>query len=139
MKASELRIGNYVDMINRNGVVHLPYRVELKVLTISGNSIEYLPMDKNPAQVEKWSNQWIGDICEIPITEQWLLKFGFVKDDTYPNAIFESKNEDLFAIQADKSKWHHIWDGSYTVAPMEYVHQLQNLYFALTGNELELI
>ena len=72
----------------------------------------------------------------IPLTEEWLLKFGFecFADGQYEK-IFENldfnwdKETGLYIFlrtQEDNIKPDHI----------KHVHQLQNLYFALTGEEL---
>lgn len=69
------------------------------------------------------------DFNPIPITENWLKKLGFEKrgaDGKYRNKediAFEFKDNIL----------------SYDVAKCKYVHELQNLYFALYHNELELV
>ena len=69
----------------------------------------------------------------IPITEEWLLKFGFFKHN---NAyVLEKPNENImnfkFSIWSDFT-----YNSSEFPVELKYVHQLQNLYFALTGNEL---
>lgn len=53
----------------------------------------------------------------MPITEEWLLKI---------NCDFEIKLDKKGGIILFQSYYHHI----------NHLHQLQNLYFALTGNEL---
>lgn len=73
----------------------------------------------------------------IKLTEEWLLKLGFVgKDD---DGTFYHIEEILFQIQylyLKEKKFVHIWDGAFTEAPVKYIHQLQNIFFALTGKEL---
>lgn len=74
----------------------------------------------------------------IPLTEEWLLKFGFekgvdnvyfIKTKHFYLKIFQSIGHALCSV--DKySKAIKINDD------IKYVHQLQNLYFALTGKEL---
>jgi hypothetical protein len=62
----------------------------------------------------------------IPITEDWLLNLGLNNNIFYEN-VFQIerfnliKEEDCFF---------------YSSVKIEYVHQLQNLYFALTQQEL---
>ena len=61
----------------------------------------------------------------IRLTEEWLLKFGFERNkDAWTSFI---KNDVIIAtdkfIYMSRTK-------------LKYVHQLQNLYFALTGEEL---
>ena len=71
----------------------------------------------------------------IPLTEEWLLKFGFEKKGCnweLPNFRFhvnKSVNYDGFLF----------CDGySVITEKIQHVHQLQNLYFALTQKELTL-
>jgi hypothetical protein len=67
----------------------------------------------------------------IPLTEEWLLKFGFIKTD-YDN--FKYYHKGLFQIKHGiKSYWYQSGD---LPVKIEYVHQLQNIYFYLVGEEL---
>ena len=84
----------------------------------------------------------------IPLTEEWLVKFGFEKEP-----LSYSKNIDLFGggkkISVSGDYLYIIDSEKQTTIPTDiitiwnkdvkkefYVHQLQNLYFALTGEEL---
>ena len=104
MKASELRLGNWVE--DENGY----YQIESEHL-----------QDEVFPYLQTW---------EIPLTEEWLLKFGFVKHkttDIYPTfakQMFNWNDGILYII------------GYGFMNHIKYVHQLQNLYFALTGEEL---
>ena len=71
----------------------------------------------------------------IPLTDEWLLKFGF--EVNTPNLrwmhpvllseVYKTESGGLTLLQ----------NGTHlTNNPILYVHQLQNLYFALTGEEL---
>lgn len=72
----------------------------------------------------------------IPLTEEWILKFGFICEESKSDVWFHPKHP-LFEIRwYAEYEYQHLWDGSYTGAQIQYVHQLQNLYFALTGEEL---
>ncbi len=115
MKASELRIGNFYD---HNGFVN----------EVHPNTIE-----------EVWISErsWVKP---IPLSEEWLIKFGFKKRDMLSSVLFDMKNP-RFSIYLnppiDKSnKWNIL--GIEKNVNIQYVHQLQNLYFALTGKELTL-
>jgi hypothetical protein len=68
----------------------------------------------------------------IPLTEEWLLKFGFEEWDK--NAW--QKGFDLSIHKIDSIFWYN--NNGINVL-IKYVHQLQNLCFALTGEELTLI
>lgn len=106
MTASELRIGNYV-FDNLGGI--------LKIKVVSEDS-------------------YLIHIKPIPLSEEWLLKFGF------ENCIngWWSRNELLnVKLKEDGTEIYlHGSDTNLANYPIDYVHQLQNLYFALTGLEL---
>ena len=68
----------------------------------------------------------------IPLTEEWLVKFGFEYTEIHEG--FNQYRKDLLNLSITPNgfeifltfKWINI----------KHVHQLQNLYFALTGEEL---
>jgi hypothetical protein len=72
----------------------------------------------------------------LPLTEEWLIKFGFEKVENgclFKNIInywnfFLWEKSDYIDLVINKSSIR---------LSIKYVHQLQNLYFSLTGEELE--
>ena len=83
-------------------------------------------------EIHQKHREWI-EYKPIPLTEEWLLKFGFESDDEF---IFEKD------IRICKTKQGYVYFDFSVMDPIcdvKYVHQLQNLHFALTGEELELI
>ncbi len=106
MKANELRIGNYY--LHKN---------------------DLLQIDDAYSIYEK--SKIIKEIKPIPLTEEWLLKFGFEENTSSwtnwekPNYSKEVRLRKAFDYLTFNSK------------RIDYVHQLQNLYFALTGEELQ--
>jgi len=90
------------------------------------------------------------NIKPVLLTEEWLLKFGFknikehwVKYDDKPegfhtNSICIIQHKDLFSRK--HLSFSFSASGNYNPNSIDfevkYVHQLQNLYFALTGEEL---
>lgn len=107
----ELRIGNYV------------YDTLGKVNKIDLEAITYI--------VKEPHNQ----VKPIPLTEEWLLKFGFYKSMSWTYAIELKGNLKLVYYLGEKG-WSIGFKSYSDFSNLEYVHQLQNLYFALTGNEL---
>ena len=112
MKASELRIGNYlVDREERLCRVQTlrPYwnESQIEATAIKG------PQTSLPNK-------------PIPLTEEWLKKFGF-KEKTH-TFVFGN----ISIKQQTKSCFFY-----HTGFNLRYVHQLQNLFFALTGEELK--
>lgn len=75
----------------------------------------------------------------IPLTEEWLLKFGWVLDFENQNIkSFMHKTLDIDKINCVISNnffYWNCWENTYFP---KYVHQLQNLYFTLTNKELEI-
>jgi hypothetical protein len=100
MKPNELRIWNWVETFE--GVIQI----------------------QNGWEIDE------GNECQpIPLTEEWLEKFGFEYSDLNgdsglwkipPFQIYGKYNQFIYDYRLD----------------VNYVHQLQNLYFALTGQEL---
>ena len=121
MKATELRIGNLLQV---NGKIY-----SVAKLTKSGCRLQ--PLDDSEVEA--------GNIEPIPLTEDLLLKLGFEECFT---GFFE-KADFLFDIQYDgyPRKYELIFDANdglcYHKKEIKYVHQLQNLYYALTGEELK--
>jgi len=118
----ELRIGNIIDL----HIEGADYWVNGRVL--SSNDIQCIES---------------GATCNgIPLTEEWLIMFGFEnmndKDiKVYCKSFGEFDGEDFsdaICISLDaKGNWYFSL-GRKVVC--NYVHHAQNLYFALTGQEL---
>jgi len=73
----------------------------------------------------------------IPLTEEWLLKFGFEKV-CYEKYAHKKLNKLRAYPHVMKNGFGIYLMDSYGLPHIKYVHQLQNLYFALTGTELKL-
>lgn len=87
------------------------------------------------------SGRWLKDFNPIPLTEQWLIDFGFILGN--PNTNYWQLNFDEcdrvgFMMGGHLKVGIHLIDETDTEIGKTclYVHQLQNLYFALTGKEL---
>lgn len=66
----------------------------------------------------------------IPLTEEWLIKFGFEKG-------FGEYNKGWFVIVELRGIFKlRSNDGNINAIKVNYVHELQNLYYTLTKNEL---
>jgi hypothetical protein len=71
----------------------------------------------------------------IHLTEEWLLKFGFDKKVGSQTTYFK-KSYFPFFLHTKAGKWSLSYNNEYDDGEIKHVHQLQNLYFALTGEEL---
>ncbi len=125
MKPNELRIGNLVRAI------HPDYNE--KYLTV-----ESIDIDSINIHFRKYD---LSEIKSIPITEEWLLNLGFMETDSVQYdglRAFEIPSWGRIIIRNNKleSDEYYFLDG--LLQDIYYIHQLQNLYFALTGEELEI-
>jgi len=126
MNGQELRLGNF---ISHN---HLGETVS-RVTQISHLGICCADIDK----ATKW-DLGNGDFFPIPLTDEWLIRFGF---EPLENSLFNIHHRGAFRLYRYDG-WNFVYrqadDTNNKNVPIEYVHQLQNLYFTLTGTELTL-
>lgn len=123
MTTRELMIGNYVMAIkNYEDIFYVNCIYGYRDLNITSG-------------IYKNYDTTIRDVKPIPLTEEWLLKFGF-KNHLDTIWIHWSKESGLFQISTRLPQGSYgLWING-TMGCFEYVHQLQNLFFALTGEEL---
>lgn len=134
IEAKELRVGNKI--------LSIFDKVEtVRMILGHEGSEEYPKQYKHLIGVEENGNQYnLAEIKPIPLTEEWLLKFGFVQGEyKLWLSIPQIKSE----IHFDKFRGSLVCQiysstGSLIPKDIKYIHQLQNLYFALTGEELEI-
>lgn len=130
MKANEFRIGNWA--IDEDG-----NEFQIEELTPHYNNCQF-----------RW--EWLKKIKPIPTTEEWLIRAGFtfdenkgfeyIDDDGQPQKIEDRPYWYLEYSDEDNHQMRFIWypdDMKANNCPCEYVHHLQNAYFALTGEELD--
>jgi hypothetical protein len=122
MKANELRIGNYLQGKTRFVQVTKIYSEHAIGI---GSGDPYYVSGENPC------------LTPIPLTEEWLLKFGFLHSLRLDDFMFK-KGNDCFQIQPYKEGFSNsvLYNDMEIVDKLQHFHQLQNLYFALTGEEL---
>ena len=131
MEASELRIGNYVECEERCGDTVYPLTSIYNDNTICFDQAYHKSTELYKAK-------------PISLTEEWLLKFGFRKDvdlGEKTNYYYLNNRDDSFYVDFDLGgydEWHIGASNYGYIRGIEYVHQLQNLYFALTGEELKI-
>jgi hypothetical protein len=115
MKANELRIGNIIEYIGR-------------LLPVTSEIIREVELNNATGQ-------------PIPLTEEWLIKFGFKKSDmgVYDEWFVFVGENGVFTIYQDTAGFNAFHGAAYNCTiTIKFIHQLQNVYFSLTGNELEL-
>ena len=125
MKANELRIGNY---ISRLDLVDIHKKRIEQILELGKKAT-------TTGSLKVISNY--EDLIPIPLTEEWLIKFGFKNTGEQFFNVWKDK-QGIITFQKDLSCYVGL--SHYEAPPLfvecKYVHTLQNLYFALTGEEL---
>lgn len=126
MRVEELRIGNIIETPMGCQSIGGVCQAETPYIRLNGNMhIGYRLTNCKP----------------IPLTEDILLKCGFVsKGKNLLGHIFAksfvhyyvTNKRDNFAFRMNTPN-----DTSVFIREIEYLHELQNLYFAITGEELE--
>ena len=138
METQELRIGNYIDTLNRSGSVHLPNNKPMILGSISFFKVELYEIYKPFGEQLVPPKTDVFDLAPIPITKEWLIKFGFKQ---YSKLSSFQKRGCKFHIRKNKGFIAYLSiysDSSKILTRVHYIHQLQNLYYALTVKELTL-
>lgn len=123
MKSNELRVGNHL----------FKYGEVVKIVEIGikhkGDTNYYLRSENDNC------GYWIDQFNPIPLTEEILLKCCFEK--TIVNTMIKAwLNFSFYLTIRDDGELFYEWKGGNI--QVKYLHQLQNLYFALTNKELEI-
>lgn len=128
MNLTELRVGNFVSEGGKGA-----YRV----ISVSKESvfIDLPKSDKLPFGA-KWKND-ARNIEPVPITVEWYRRMGFTTQQFGPASLILSPNIDITHFQDTGDLWLAVGDSEVCLGSYKYVHQLQNLVFALSGEELE--
>jgi hypothetical protein len=132
MKTTNYRIGNF-----------LSYRGAIEKIT----AIKY-----GEIETESIKGEPIELFNDIPLTKEWLIKLGFTENKEFCTHMFYQNIQGTtlylrpnllgekggfiwgFAVPDE----HYDCELSY-LKPIQFFHELQNLFFALTGNELSIV
>lgn len=126
MKARDFRIGNLGQ--NHDGTI-------LKVIELREKYIGTQVIDRSKFPLpEGWQLE------PIPLSEEWLEKFEF-EESSLINGFFLNNTIFEKAVHIKKhptNPGYMVFTKGVILNTLQYVHQLQNLFHALTGEELTL-
>ena len=127
LKSSDFRIGNYLQDTSCNLMTINTLSTELNY-TYSCDYVNLPKIDKDGD----------GNIEPIPLNEEWLLKFRF-DDKTVLEFVDRYFIGGEFSIDYNRVHKYYRFNVGYEFnIQIDNVHELQNLYFALTNEELTL-
>lgn len=126
MKTTELRIGNLVSYRSIDGVI--------KISTVHTIYEDCIGVNRCGHVIYK------KDIVGIKTDLYWLHKLGFDTDFINgDNDEMDSRKNGIVIDIKDFSYSHKINENHSEKTDVSKIHKLQNLYFTLTGKELEII
>ena len=130
MTPTDLRIGNYVYYEHTTHIVSGVHGNKVYSWWVKDGEpvIEYEAKDISGTQVENPYMDVINQYEPIPLTEEWLLKFGGTyKSYGYGDDEWKSWNINGFSFrQNGKGITFTLGDND-----IDYVHELQNLFYVL--------
>jgi hypothetical protein len=160
LNASSLRVGNKFKSCFGNvqtvlSIIDNTNKGEIKVCADCPDSVPHFKNEEHRLMYshlilcEENGNQYKP--CEIegePLTEEWLIKFGFYRGALDMHKLYYHKKinvrgyEEDFCISFYRDGYFMYCNGNEQNSSYKtkyFVHELQNLYFSLTGEELILI
>ncbi len=132
MKARELRIGNLVEVFKDTYYPIVGISIENAYVSNKMGVLHCSYIELEP----------------IPLTEEWLLKMGFEEGGIHYKGTYHFPSTKKYIVTPLHDKItslstlvsvipnNDFEGGRVNLVCVDYVHQLQNLYFALTGEEL---
>ncbi len=117
---NELMIGNYVKTIYNDYFYEVceirdsVLEIDSKVINSHVHSISY------------------SSCLPIPITEEWLKRFGFVNVNSPFGEIY---NKDIFDVHFSEDSCT-VFIGHNLMLRKKYIHELQNLHFTIKDKQL---
>ena len=121
MKPPELRIGNFFEIL-------LSYEDKTRIRCITEIGKKQVHIDG------KWLN--LDRLIPINITEDILLHAGFTQFNWIKDSsVFQCS---FFKCTLDGNGVNLFCDNLKNLKPISYLHELQNLHFDLTGEEMDI-
>lgn len=118
MKKEELRIGNLVAL--SGSLILTVYEIH-----------EHCFYAKD-AKGSSFKNTW-SDLQPMPLTEEILLKCGLKQENGVMSYVLDDYS-DIKIVYETLANHYRLYPYTYEIL---HLHQLQNLFYALTGKELE--
>jgi hypothetical protein len=130
MDVKELRIGNWIQSRGYERQVREVYTNRVLITKTPHLTLNY---------IEEKTGIHIKSIEPIPLTEEWLIKYGFKYDGhTYYSKKIDKDTQFSIIVDIGREKGYLVNIGIKLIK-LDYVHKLQNLYFELRDEELTMV
>lgn len=139
IEIKELRIGNLLSYDNQ--IVHVT-SLSLDIDDEYEDQIGFCKLGSVSNEIAAWNRSLVDKLAPIALTPEWLERCGYMKyvgntgQEIYKCPVGSMA---LYKLAGSKD-WiigANDFSGGYlNLCTISYFHQLQNLYFALTGEEL---
>lgn len=138
MNSKELRIGNYIK--TPSGKILQVRDISIDLITLKGDMVngnlqKFIPEDISPVPLTEELLLRLG--CRSKITSTYNIDIGrgrflSISDIGTPNAFIHLCYKDRDSLKIKDMITLYNWDYDKEI----YLHQFQNLYFSLTGQDL---
>lgn len=135
IELKELRIGNILSY--KGNYVHVTL-ISIDADDEYEDTIGFCPMGTRSGEKADWNRALADGLDRVPVTPEILEKCGFDHRHERKNA--DPQIEFLYEAKVQIMEiWDcQDWEHSCVDIPCKYLHQLQNLFYCLTGQELEI-
>jgi len=147
IELSELRIGNY--LLYKGNVVYVT-SLTMDIDDEYEDQIGFCKIEERSNEHSGWNRSLYNDLDRIPLSEEYFQKFGFEKSATSPYSdceafkIFKDASRliwcagDLFKPLSQGFVRITNYDFISNPNPIQFVHQLQNILYCLTGRQIKI-
>ncbi len=133
MEAKNYRIGNYIQYNNENKSIG-------QITTLVSDYVSGLDYCQIDFVINK--KHWLINVHPVPLTEELLLNIGFKKDkyNMYSIEYYNKRDDINYTVEYEFNpctKRLCSYETCIVGIGCEFLHELQNLHFTRTGEELE--
>lgn len=134
IELSELRIGDYLEYDGE--IVHVT-SLSLDIDDEYNDTIGFCKLGSFNNEHSDWNRALADKLNRLPISIELIEKLGFTFCEKRGLDVYYNKDNIGIIIQDGACDYAIIYDGEWdNVKDFYYLHQLQNIHFCLTGEEL---
>ena len=141
MKPNQLRIGNYFHPASNGGNEGEPIIPITNILHQVGSIDKFGKIEVIEPEIEENLIFKYGYYSPVNITGELLLRMGFKTHTIYSiNSLYFFQIDSHYGVRKDKTydKWYFSANWWNLKLEVSYIHEIQNLIFILTGEELKI-